>query len=145
MTANSKPEKHQQFSSSRFRDSASDNSSVSLHRVREAFGIFVVVVVVVVVVVERLILALWQGAQLHLRGLPGCTRLGNVAAEGTIHAEVSLPRRPCLSLFAQCQIDAQSSNSSRLSSIQKCSLEVTYGRMDSTRSERRWISKSRKW
>lgn len=129
VTANSKPEKHQQFSSSHFRDSASDNSLVSLHRVREAFGICCCC-------------CCWEevdiGTLARCTGLPGCTSLGNVAARRTVRGEVSLPRWPCLSLFAQ------SSTSSRLSSIQKCSLVVTYGRMDSTRSKRRWISKSRK-
>lgn len=52
-------------------------------------------------------------------------------AEITIHGEVSLPTRSCLSLFARCQIEAESLNLSRLSYIQTCSLEVTYGRMDS--------------
>lgn len=101
-----------------------------LHRVREAFGFFVE---------ERLILALV--ARLHLRAQAclGVRGWEKVAAERTIHGEVSLPRRASLSPFAQCQIDAQSSNLSRLSSIQKCSLEVTYGRMDSTQSKRPWI------
>lgn len=137
VTANSKPEKHQQLLVP-FRDSASDNSSVSLHRVREAFGIFC---------------CCWrevdigtlarsstpQPQKCHLRAVR--LRLVNVAAERTVHGEVSLPRRPCSSLFAQCQIDAQSSNSSRWSYIQKCSLEMTYGRMESTQSKPCWISK----
>lgn len=62
VTADSKPEKHQQFVVLVLRDSASDNSSVSLHHVREAFGIFFVD--------ERLILALWQGPWLHSRRVP---------------------------------------------------------------------------
>lgn len=96
-----------------------------------------------VVVEKRLILALWRGPGLHSHRVPPVgLRVVHVAAERTIPGEASLLRRPRLSPSAQCQIDAQSSD---LSYIQKCSLEVTYGRMDSTQSERRWISQSRKW
>lgn len=76
-----------------FRDSASDNLSVSLHRVQEAFGILL------------FCLFLKRGwywhsgkvldstaAECHLRAVR--LRLENVAAEITIHCEVSLQESP---------------------------------------------------
>lgn len=56
--------------------------------------------------------------------LPGCTRLGNVAVERTLEGEVSQPQRTSVPEMLRPHM-------SRLSSIQKCSLEVIYGRMGS--------------
>lgn len=59
-------------------------------------------------------MALWQGPRLHSHRVPPVgLRLVNVAADRTVPVEVSSPRRPRLSPFAQCQIDAQASNVSR--------------------------------